>query len=281
MVVRALWFWLLLIAGVLLAPGALNTARAAPPLPDQVEVYPLGLADMDSTVELVKGVLSPSGKAIPDAANRRIIVKDNAEVQMRVAQIVRLLQVPQKNIRIEVRTVGQNLRSRQAVNAQGNLGRLHVDADNSGERSFSNTVQELVVINNGTAELEVAEEVPYQDWIYSYGLNHGFWGAETKWRAVGAKLRIKPTIFGNAVRIELTPEISHLVEGRPEWIALEKLSTEVIAQDGAEVPLGGVPDDYREFYSKFLVGYDGLKQTRSVQFFVTPHIEEPFVLPQQ
>ena len=85
--------------------------------------------------------------------------------------------------------------------------------------------------------------------------------------------------MGNNIRIKLTPELSRLVDAETVSVAMEKLSTEVIVGNGQEISLGGLPAEVQEFYSKFLVGYDESRRTRSLNIYLTPTIEEPPPMP--
>src|SRR5438876_1023229 len=49
-----------------------------------VKVYPLDLTDTASAAELVRGMLSPGGRVVEDAPNRRILVLDDHAIRLRV-----------------------------------------------------------------------------------------------------------------------------------------------------------------------------------------------------
>lgn len=259
----------------------------------QFEVYPVGIGDYETILSAVKAIASPDGKVIADAAHQRIIVIDKPEVHQKIRNVIDLLQIPQKNVRIKVRFEEHSTGAHQEFGARetikmGNVTvtpvpkkteeGLRVKGRDDSFSSTSLTQQELLVVNNGSASLEVATEIPYYQWIYNFGVAQGLWTAETEWRSVGAKLCIKPTIIGNTIRIKLTPELSALVHGKPDVISMETLSTEVIAVNGEEISLGGVPAQFQEFYSKFLVGYDNFHRVRSLNIYLTPVIEDPVVL---
>src|SRR2546430_8018584 len=67
-----------------------------------VRVYPLELIDPASATELIRGMLSPGGRVVEDAPNRRIVVLDVPAVQARVAEALKTLRVPARNVRITV-----------------------------------------------------------------------------------------------------------------------------------------------------------------------------------
>ena len=257
------------------------------------EVYPIGIADFDLVAETAKQMASPEGKIIADATGRRIIVVDKPEVHEQIQKLIKALQIPQQNVRIRVRFDEHGSSRRSSLGAGGTVKSgsvtvtttgdphpgVHVNAIDQSGRMSSMTQQELLVINNGSAALDVTTEVPYYEWIFNYGVLQGFWTSGTKWKPVGARLRVKPTIMGNNIRIKLTPELSRLVDAETVSVAMEKLSTEVIVGNGQEISLGGLPAEAQEFYSKFLVGYDESRHTRSLNIYLTPTIEEPPPMP--
>jgi type II secretory pathway component GspD/PulD (secretin) len=273
--------------------ASMDSAHAQQDPNKKFEVYPAGIADFELLAETAKQMASPDGKVIADAAGRRIIVVDKPEVHEQIAKLVKALQVPQQNVRIKVRFDDQGSSNRQGLGVGGTVKSgnvtvtttgdpkegIHVNAINQSTHTSSRTEQELLVVNNGSASLDVTREIPYYEWIFNYGLNMGFWTAETKWKPVGARLRVKPTILGDTIRIKLTPEVSRLIDRESVAVSMEKLSTEVIVGNNQEISLGGLPAEVSEFYSKFLVGYDEGGHARSLNIYLKPTIEEPFIAP--
>lgn len=278
---------------LLLLLCSLTDAHAQQDPDKKFEVYPVGIADFDLIAETAKQMASPEGKVIADAASRRIIVVDKPEVHEQIAKLVKALQVPQQNVRIRVRFDDQSSSRRQSLGVGGTVKSgdvtvtttgdpnpgIHVKAIDQSGHSSSRTEQELLVVNNGSAALDVTREIPYYEWIYNYGLTLGFWTAETKWKPIGARLRVKPTILGDTIRIKLTPEVSRLIDAKTVAVSMEKLSTEVIVGNNQEISLGGLPGEVSEFYSKFLVGFDEGGHARSLNIYLKPTIEEPFIPP--
>src|SRR6267143_184023 len=67
-----------------------------------VKVYPLDLTDPAAAAELVRGMISPDGRVVDDAPHHRLIVLDRPAVQARVAEALKALRVPVRNVRITV-----------------------------------------------------------------------------------------------------------------------------------------------------------------------------------
>lgn len=270
----------------------LACARAQDPN-KKFEVYSVGIADFDTVAEIAKQMASPEGKVIADEKNRRLIVVDKPEVHDQISKLIKAMQVPQPNVRIRVRFDEHGYADREGFGLGGTIKSgdvtatttgdpkpgIHVNAIEQSSQSNSINEQELLVINGGTASLDVTTELPYYEWIYNFGVESGYWASGTKWKPVGARLRVKPTIQGDTIRIKLTPEVSRLIDSETTAISMEKLSTEVVCGNGQEISLGGIPAEAEEFYRKFLVGYDATGRQRSLNILLTPTIEAPTVMP--
>ena len=83
-----------------LAAGLVQDTKSPKADDRVVKVYPLDLTDPASAAELVRGMLSRGGRVVEDAPNRRIIVLDVPAVQARVAEALKTLRVPARNVRI-------------------------------------------------------------------------------------------------------------------------------------------------------------------------------------
>jgi hypothetical protein len=68
-------------------------------------------------------------------------------------------------------------------------------------------------------------------------------------------------VTDDTLRVRLTPSFSYLLDGRSLTTAVTQLSTEVMAREGQEIDLGGVPFSDRQFLEKFLVGVNEYGET--------------------
>src|SRR5256712_11210988 len=120
-----------------------------------VKVYPLGLTDPAAAAELVRGMISPDGRVVDDVPNHRLIVLDRPIVQARVAEALKTLRIPARNVRITVS------HSSERVDESARFG------VGSSSRSTAETRQDIVVLSGGRASIPVAEQVPDANWFWA------------------------------------------------------------------------------------------------------------------
>jgi len=188
-----------------------------------------------------------------------------------------------RNIRIVVTGTSERTAHQQGVEAAGagRVGDVRVGAGRfppesgvvvrgtaSRSRARDETRQELLVMSGGRGEIVVAKEVPYADWFQVWGQGNGLWQPGIQWKEVGARMVVEPVVVNDhTLRVRLTPAFSYLVDGRSLTTSVTQLSTEVMAREGQEIDLGGVPFSDRQFLDKFLVGFDESGET--VQAHIT------------
>jgi type II secretory pathway component GspD/PulD (secretin) len=238
------------------------------------EIYPLGLADFEVSEQLAKEIVSSDGKLVGDRERNRLILFDTAERHAALKQALNRVQGPRYHVRVVVQF--QEERETQSKSLGVDLLRSDpsVDANLAHSTSSSLVQQELLVVSGGRAHLRIGENIPYEDWIWTYGCTHGFWKAGVKWQQVGARLVVEPYVLNDStIRLRLTPEFSYLLGGERLDTAVQQLSTEIIAENGREVVLGGTPASHQDFYSRFLVGYSHLGEKKSLRIVLKPTIE--------
>lgn len=254
--------------------------------PTRFEVYPLGGADMESTLEAVRHFIGNEGQVTPDPVHQRLLVVTTPERHARIADLMNKLAGPPRNVLIEVqmRTAGQDTESELSV---GGGGDLTVERDGlSGTITLRPKVVHQTTTRSGTATqsllvgsgreafLRVGESVPYLDWITDYGIRGGIISTRLNWQQVGSFLVVQPTIIGDGpeIRVRITPELRGLVNGRPEHVRFSTLTTDVLARDGESMNLGGVGQQ-SEFFSRFLVGAGRGGAGESIEIRLTPRIQ--------
>ena len=137
------------------------------------------------------------------------------------------------------------------------------------------TRQFLMTASGREAVLRVGERVPYIEWISEYTWRGGYVTQRVNWQDVGAYLVVQPTILdGELIHIRLIPELRGYAEDAPERLRFAELATEVYVRNGQTVALGGLERD-REFYSRFLIGFDRRGEYRSLDIELTPAIVAP------
>ena len=249
------------------------------------EVYDLGFADAQSAVEMVKAIIGPTGSVSLDQANHRLLVVATSERHAQVADMMRKLNVPPKNVRIEVRFIGSSSHQEEGVEmkAAGGMTRsegitrttikVRPRMENTTFTASSDVAQLLLVASGREGVLRVGESVPYVDWFVDYSLRCGYLQQRIHWEEVGASLIVEPTVIGDGplIRIRLTPELSGLVEGNIYQTRFSRAATEVVVQNGQTFQIGGLDKD-NEFYSRFLIGFNRNGDRQALNISLTPHI---------
>lgn len=254
--------------------------------PTRFEIYPLGHADMESTLETVRHFIGNEGHVTPDTIHQRLLVVTTPERHARIADLMNKLAGPPRNVLIEVemRSAGQETESALSLGASGDLTverdglsgtiTLRPSAAHHTTTRSGTARQSLLVGSGREAVLRVGERVPYLDWITDYGIRGGIISTRLAWQQVGSFLVVQPTIIGDGpeVRVRITPELRGLVNGRPEHVRFSTLTTDVLARDGETMDLGGVGQQ-SEFFSRFLVGAGRGGAAQSMEIRLTPRIQ--------
>ena len=112
--------WLRLALALALLGGAGQpTAQAQSAPATNLVFHALSQADAETVREMVAGVLGESGRVWVDRAGNRLIVEAAPDRQALVAQLVRELDVPPLNIRIEVRLSSREQAGERGVGVGG------------------------------------------------------------------------------------------------------------------------------------------------------------------
>jgi len=281
------------LAVVTLAAFAAVSSSAQPlnPRPaakTEMRVYDLGLTDPGVAADVVRGLLSPEGRVYPEPAQHRLVVSDRPEVHARVAEALRTLNVAPRNIRIEVTARLERTDRERQLDASGSVGGgsvrvgvgrrsargVEIGGQESRARTTVNARQQLLVLSGGRASLTVAEQVPYAEWLYTWGVTHGLWARNIVWQEVGTSMVVEPRVLGNrTILVRLTPRFDYRAGGNSQAVDVNELSTEVVVREGEEITLGGVPFRDADFRERFLAGVDETGQTARVEMTLRATVE--------
>ena len=249
------------------------------------EVYTLGFADTQSSLEMVKAIVGPSGTVSLDEANHRLLVVATQEKHAEVANMLRKLNAAPKNVRIEVRFLGSSSEKNvgAGVSASGEIVRdegitstrikVRPRIEHTTLTASSDVAQTLLVASGRQGVLRVGESVPYADWFVDYGMRCGILQQRVAWKDVGSSLIVEPVVIGDGpmIRVRLIPELSGLVDGDVYRTRFSSVATEVVVQDGQTFQIGGLDKD-NDFYSRFLIGFDKSGSQQALNITLTPHI---------
>jgi hypothetical protein len=128
--------------------------------------------------------------------------------------------------------------------------------------------QHIVVTDGLSASIRVGEDVPFVDYYVDYLYRYGY--IETKevvWKEVGTSLKVTPKIRGEVIEIELTPEISAVIDQKKKIIDVKRLSTTVMSVDGQSISIGGLIKD-KDFSGMFFKS----GKSSTLDIILTPRI---------
>jgi hypothetical protein len=270
---------------MLLVTGWAMTCAAAEPT--SFETYSVVFADLRAAEEAARSIVAEEGTVTVDEPNQRLLVVTTKERHARVADMMKKLNVPPPNVRIEVRfkgssserDAGAGLDVQDGVVRDPGLAhttlRVRPRGVGTSTRTSTDVMQTLLVASGREGMLRVGEEVPRLEWLMGYAYQWGCVRSQIAWQQVGSYLVVQPTVVGEGplVRIRLTPELAGRVDGDPYRARFARVATEVVVQDGQSFQIGGLDQD-REFYSRFLIGSErgGIRQ--ALEITLTPHIVE-------
>jgi hypothetical protein len=239
----------------LMLASMLATAQSTESRLDVV-TYDVELTDVHAAAEAIRPLLSPAGRVVEDERNHRIIVVDLPEVHLTVREALRRVEVTARNIRLAVTFRWQAASDRLGVRAQPRTGTVVLEGEAAQSRSTTTARQELLVLSGGRASLKIADQIPYAEWFWTWGLGRGLWVQGTGWREMATGMDVEPLALAEGrIRVRLTPYFEYTTDAGRQATRVHTLSTEVIAKEGEEISLGGVPANDSEFRERFLIGF--------------------------
>jgi len=163
---------------------------------------------------------------------------------------------PNISIEVEFRESG-----RSAGGIQG-LGQTY-------STDTSNYTKETIVVSDGlSAYIRVGQDVPFVNFYRDYLYENGYIQTrEIVFKEVGTSLKVTPKIRGSVIEIELTPEISAVIDQENKVIDVKKLSTTVMAYDGQPVSIGSLIQD-KDFSGTFF----RFNKSSELDIILTPRI---------
>jgi type II secretory pathway component GspD/PulD (secretin) len=249
--------------------------------------YPIHYGDRQEIVEVITAFVSDEGKVAWNAPSGRLIVTTTESNHLQIAEILKIMDTPPKNVQIEVRinTFGKEHDSGVGIDPSGSIElsedkirhkfKFKGHARDRRSSRDSMTSQLLVVTSGREAALDVGTSVPFVDWLFMVGQNWGYVELEPQieYRDVGARLWIQPTVVGHGplITVKVIPELSYVVEGKRRTIRYIKATTTVTGRDGHPLTIGGSGQS-SQFYDRFLAGLDSSGQSGSTQITLIPRI---------
>jgi type II secretory pathway component GspD/PulD (secretin) len=268
-------------------PSPVKAEEGNPP-PMTIQTVPLKFVTPADVLPSVEPLVQPHGRVTVNRARNELVVMASEEKLELVKGLVEALDKMPVNvsIQVEMNRRGTSSEREASLSGQGKVvivnGKVQTQATvnptliNRETGTTDNTIQTLMVMSGRGASLRVGEEIPYPDYFYNYGLNHGYVQAGVQWQQVGSSLYIEPTVIGDGpmVKVRVTPEVRALVNGRLDSIRYASTATEVMARSGESIRIGG-QGEHQDFYSRFLIGRASGGSSSQLDIILTPQIQKP------
>ena len=167
---------LFLLATGILAAAAADSARS-------FKVHSAGFADPAAVEQMARAIVKGDGRVVLDEKHNRLLVFATPEEHAELERMTATLNVPPKNVRIEVQFIGGGhaVESGAGVGVQGGVVIRDGDVARGGlvvtphveyreTRTTDNAAQTLMVSSGRSGSLRVGESVPYAEWFMQRAL---------------------------------------------------------------------------------------------------------------
>ncbi len=267
-----------------------QTPSAAPPSTTNAYFASYGMIAVDSeeTAAALQEMVGDRAKLTYYKPNNKLLVYGPPEAHQLLREALRELNVPPRNVRIEVDFDEQRSTSATEVSVGASGGvvvtragvggtvRITPRAASHTTEGTSQTRQQLLVRSGSEASLRVGEEVPFVNELIVWGRRYGYIAQEVTLRNVGASLVARAQIIGKGplVQITLTPELSGVTTGRSRRIRFTHVATSLTVRDGEPIMIASF-DEHADFYRLFLAGIGRTHDATSKQITLRVTIEAP------
>lgn len=268
MIPRPLWK----LAALMVATGAAFFLYVVPagaaPVTEVFEIHYNSSKDVESAVRIL---LSPFGKMAVDESSGFIIVSDERENLNEIRALIAKLDRPPKTILVEVdfieesqvKSFGVDIRWR--VSGEGwTIGSipvftpgLSVDAGAGLSEAKSAKKQFLRLLENRAGKIFVGESVPFTEYLFRYGANHGYLSANTVFKDAGTSFSITAkTVVGDQILVSLEPEVSYH-DRTKNVFQVKNASLTAVVSDPGSIVVGGNDTDFDSFGANFFSWFGG------------------------
>ncbi|VAX16113.1 hypothetical protein MNBD_NITROSPINAE02-89 [hydrothermal vent metagenome] len=244
-----------------------------------VEVYKIYYQNAQDLEEAVKAVLSGNGSVTIVRNANAIVVRDYRYNLKLVKDIIARLDTQPKSINIEVKFVEESeLRMAgiainwRATREGWNIGTIpaskggaNINLNASVSSLKTERRQFLRILENRHGKIFVGESVPFSNYYYNYGVNHGYLSQNTTFKNAGTSFSVTAkTVPGKKIKVILEPEVSYYDRNLRSF-SVKNASTEVVTDNPGMAVIASSAGDTESFGSKFLMGVEnGEKKTRFV-----------------
>ncbi len=277
-------------AALLLAPllGHSTDSTASTREIDVYKSYKIISSDPNLIVSAVKDLIGKDRKVFFDKLSSQLMVIARTNEHQMVEMLLKDINTIPMNVQIDVNFIegaeeestGLEVGGKVEVIKHPNRTSTDIIIEPQAHRqmvtSSSNSKQTLLVQSGREAHLLIGQEVPYIEKIIEFGRNWGYIQNNIQIRNVGAFLNVRPQVIGNGpyINIQITPEISSLVDIKAYRVKYIRAATEITVFNGQTITIGGLQKD-SNFYDSFLVGYNRHGMKTMLDISLTVRIIQP------
>lgn len=208
----------------------------------ETKVFVLNARSAESTVEMIRPLLSPGGKVIPETRLNKLVVRDTPEVLQEVEALLNEIDqhLPQVRLHVTLNGVASGRSTQASVGVAGTNRRVYAtgSAVSSQINSQVNAQQNLVVMSGERGLIHVQRNIlngnPYQQFAVQMGLLPPAF----LFQSVESGFAVEPVVVGDVVRLRITPWLSFASPQGNRTIQVEQASTSVAVRSGDTVQIG-------------------------------------------
>lgn len=217
----------------------------------ETRVFILNARPAESTVEIIRPMLSPSGKVFPETRLNKLIVRDTPEVLAEIETLLQEIDVhaPQVRIFVTMNGVAQANGSMVGIGVGGTNRNVVVSgtAAAGSTNSRMQSEQNLVVMSGERGVIHFGRDIvtvgPYVQFAGGLGLLPPGLVVQT----VGTGFAVEPVVVGDVVRVKVTPWMSFQGGDGVNEVMVNEASTSLAVPSGTTVNIssGGYSEDLR------------------------------------
>lgn len=207
----------------------------------QTRIFVLKARPAESTVELVRPLLSPGGKVVPETRLNKLIVRDTPDV---LTQVEALLQevdqhAPQVRIHITMNGVSQSQAGLAEVGVSGSVRNPTVSgtAVSSTTSSQVRSQQNILVLSGERGVIHMARQVANPNPFVQLALQAGLIGPDMAFQNVGTGFAVEPVVVGDVVRIRVTPWMSFVGASGATEVQVSEAASSFAVKSGDSIPI--------------------------------------------
>ncbi len=250
--------------------------------------YSIFTPEVEALVKMAQSMGAKGDRIIYDKASSQLLVYASPEAHASIKVMLKGVNVLPKNVMLEVviHEAGKSASAAATLGVAGNVtisrsgthSKMSASPSISARTSKSDqmTSQKLLLRSGSEAVISVGKEVPFLTELLVLGRNWGYIQPKIEIKQVGASLRAKAVVVGDTdmVAVTLTPQLSGLVGSKITRIRYTKVATTVTIRSGETLTLGSFGTN-KDFYNKFLAGFDSGNKSTAVNITLTANIQKP------